>query len=508
MPSQPFWPSPVWRVGPFANRQPHARREHVAKPLWWIIARRRRRYASSKPAAAAAAAAAAIAVAGIVGAILAAANLEIAAARVAAQEEDHESLLVAVANTLRPPQILTTRREAHELPRVPPPHWRPHVLHRRVPDGGCRQHFPAALGDVTADVEVSCALGNFVLHHLVRFGSDYAPATAAAALLTFGAADTAAEWLPAVEDIVDADAHVPLPPPSIPSPAPGSPYVAAAAPPSAHAARGPADREPRDARVPLAAAARAAAVVAVRDDARPGRVSLYFQDKLTHSEPARRRRLPLEGEPAEDEAPPHLGLRDRPGRGARWRRLRSHRRPSVQPQVSPPRAAAAGIAAAATAKVDAERRLVDGERDGGEGLSRGGRVGGGGRGGALRGRPQKQRDVALEQAAAGPAPGRRARRLGPRHRRDRRARGDSRPPGSGQRQCGDGGGIDAEESITFECPRPKSRSSREPSKKSGLSMADAADHFARADTDGDGVITQKELAAYATEVAEEARAAR
>ena len=70
---------------------------------------------------------------------------------------------------------------------------------------------------------------------------------------------------------------------------------------------------------------------------------------------------------------------------------------------------------------------------------------------------------------------------------------------------GDGGGIDAEESITFECPRPKSRSSREPSKKSGLSMADAADHFARADTDGDGVITQKELAAYATEVAEEAR---
>ena len=68
-----------------------------------------------------------------------------------------------------------------------------------------------------------------------------------------------------------------------------------------------------------------------------------------------------------------------------------------------------------------------------------------------------------------------------------------------------GGGIDVEESITFECPRPKSRSSREPSKKSGLSMADAADHFARADTDGDGVITQKELAAYATEVAEEAR---
>ena len=81
-------------------------------------------------------------------------------------------------------------------------------------------NISAALGDATANVEVSCAPGNFVLHHLVRFGSDYAPANAAAALLDLGAADTAAEWLPAVEAVDAVPAVVPLPPPSIPSPAP------------------------------------------------------------------------------------------------------------------------------------------------------------------------------------------------------------------------------------------------------------------------------------------------
>ena len=146
-------------------------------------------------------------------------------------------------------------------------------------------NISAALGDVTADVEVSCAPGNFVLHHLVRFGSDYAPATAAAALLDLGAADTAAEWLPAVEAVDAVPGVVPLPPPSIPSPAPGSPYVAAAAPPSAPPLEGP----------PIANLAMLAFLSLLllvpllwwlyATTRYPGRVSLYFQDKLTHSNP-------------------------------------------------------------------------------------------------------------------------------------------------------------------------------------------------------------------------------
>ena len=368
-------------------------------------------------------------------------------------------------------------------------------------------NISAALGDVTADVEVSCAPGNFVLHHLVRFGSDYAPANAAAALLDLGAADTAAEWLPAVEAVDAVPAVVPLPPPSIPSPAPGSPYVAAAAPPSAPPLEGP----------PIANLAMLAFLSLLllvpllwwlyATSRYPGRVSLYFQDKFTHSNPhvavgyrskesRRKTKLLLtsafEIDPEEEPAGADC---DNPILAAD-----PARRPSVQPPAFSPRAAAAGSAPPPPRKKSTRKGVswmasVTEARASQEAEAEPSEVGLRNSATSRSNKPPPGLPPAGAPSAAGSV-----RAIG-----EIAALGSIRVLPDQGNGSGDGGGIDVEESITFECPRPKSRSSREPSKKSGLSMADAADHFARADTDGDGVITQKELAAYATEVAEEAR---
>ena len=221
----------------------------------------------------------------------------------------------------------------------------------------------------------------------------------------------------------------------------------------------------------------------------PGRVSLYFQDKLTHSNPhvavgyrskesRRKTKLLLtsafEIDPEEEPA----GADCDPAR-----------RPSVQPQVFSPRAAAAGSAPPPPRKKSTQKgvswmaSVTEARASQEAGVSEAAEVAEPSEVGLRNSATSRSNKPPPGLPPAGGAPGS-VRAIG-----EIATLGSIRVLPDQGNGGGDGGGI-VEESITLQVPKVEVVA--EAVEEDRLSMADAADHFARADTDGDGVITQKE----------------